>query len=392
MIKVVWLCHFANKEMKDYFQTPHIMEMAPWINNLIEMFKVRNEIELHVVAPNVFTNQDCSFVKENIYYHFFSIRHKFIPKKVNTLIKILFGTNYSHIKYKIKSIIYNINPQLIHLHGAENPYYSAGILYLIGEIPTLTTIQGFIRNTDSLNKESRKRIAVEKEIIQRCNNFGVRTKEMSEIVHSLNPKAKLFFHNYPLTIPKYITTNESTFDIIFFARVCKDKGIEDLLKALIQVKIEKPQISLHIIGPVRKSYKDYLNNIIKSYGLESNVVWVGFLENQQEIFKYAVNARICVLPTYHDIIPGTIIESMYMKLPVVAYAVGGIPELNEEEETVLLVEKKNIPFLANSIVKLLNNENGRRTMAEKAYCYALKKFNNSNVVADLVKAYEQIIN
>jgi hypothetical protein len=34
-IRVVWLCHFANQEMKDFFHTPHLKEMAPWINNLI---------------------------------------------------------------------------------------------------------------------------------------------------------------------------------------------------------------------------------------------------------------------------------------------------------------------------------------------------------------------
>ena len=33
-LKVVWLCHFANQEMQDYFRTPHVKEMAPWINVL----------------------------------------------------------------------------------------------------------------------------------------------------------------------------------------------------------------------------------------------------------------------------------------------------------------------------------------------------------------------
>ena len=56
---------------------------------------------------------------------------------------------------------------------------------------------------------------------------------------------------------------------------------------------------------------------------------LGFLKSQQDIYEHAIHSRIYVLPTYHDIIPGTIIESMFMKLPGIAYAVGGIPELNE---------------------------------------------------------------
>ena len=50
--------------------------------------------------------------------------------------------------------------------------------------------------------------------------------------------------------------------------------------------------------------------------------------------KHAINARICVLPTYHDILPGTILESMFMKLPVIAYDVTGLSELNDKGQSV----------------------------------------------------------
>ncbi len=56
-IKVVWLCHFASTEIKEYFKTPEVKEMAPWIFNLIALFQESNEIDLHVVAPNIFTNK-----------------------------------------------------------------------------------------------------------------------------------------------------------------------------------------------------------------------------------------------------------------------------------------------------------------------------------------------
>lgn len=396
-MKVVWLCHFANQEMKEYFHAPRLNEFAPWISRLIALFKNDNALELHVVSPNVYTNKDCSFIKDGITFHFY--KHIPIPsnnlflKKVHSVLGIDYRTNLFWIKHKIVNIVTHVNPDIIHLHGAENPYYSAGILPLFCQYPVITTIQGFVRHTSAIDKATKLRIRIEEEIIRRCKHFGTRTAEMNKEVSGINQDAKFYFHNYPLTKPEFIKdeTVNSEFDIIYFARICKDKGIEDLLKAVYLVKKEKPDASLHIIGAVGNSYKRYLLHMIKELNIENNVKFLGFLETQQDVYKHCMKARICVLPTYQDIIPGTIIESMLMKLPVIAYAVGGIPDLNIRKETVVLVEKKNISQLAEKILFLLNDNQKYNILAKNAYDFAKEKFNNKHVKEDILKAYYQIM-
>jgi len=141
-VKVVWLCHFANQEMKDYFNTPHVNEFAPWINNLIALFTAQKEIKLHIVAPNVFTNKDHHTVIDGINYHFY--KHIPIPgyiklfKKAHSFLRFENITNFTFTKYKIQKIIDSIQPDLIHLHGAENPYYSAGFLKVADYYPNLS--------------------------------------------------------------------------------------------------------------------------------------------------------------------------------------------------------------------------------------------------------------
>ena len=81
-----------------------------------------------------------------------------------------------------------------------------------------------------------------------------------------------------------------------------------------------------------------------------------------DVFKEAIKAKICVLPTYYDVIPGTIIESMFMKIPVVAYAVGGIPTLNDNVETVRLVDKYDINGLAKEPKSIGSAESGGISM------------------------------
>jgi glycosyltransferase involved in cell wall biosynthesis len=392
-MKVVWLCHFANQEMKDHFKTPKLHEMSPWIGLLIGIFQYRLDIELHIVAPNIFTNRDCSFVKKGIHYHFYPLRLKLIPKKVNTLFKMSFGANYHFVQRKIVEIIDQIKPDIIHLHGAENPHYSSGILPLIDKYPILTTIQGFIRNSSVTNRDIRNKTKIEEEIIKKTKHFGIRTDDMSKIVLGINPSASLHFHNYPVAKPKVLKDNigkDEPIDCLFFARVCKDKGIEDLLSAIAILKNENPEISLSVIGDTSNSYLSYLKKTCVDLKIENNVKFLGFIETQDEIYSHALKAKMCVLPTHHDIIPGTIIESMYMKLPVVAYAVGGIPELNLKETTLSLVEKHNINQLAERICQLLKNVELRKTLSEKAYVIANERFNNI-VMPNILRAYQDVL-
>lgn len=393
-MKVVWLCHFVNQDMKECFNTLNLKEFAPWIDNLIKLFN-NTDIELHIVAPNIFhNNKDTLLKKEGITYHFYKYSIINLNKRLNRIIYsiLCYITNYFWIKHKIINCINKINPDIIHLHGAENPYYSAGILPLIDKYPVLTTIQGFISHTSVKNRLIKQRIKIEEEIINKCKYFGTRTENMNREILKINPKATLFFHNYPVTIPLFIKKKEEyhEFDIVFFARVCKDKGIEDLLKAVYLVKKYKHDVSLHIIGATGNSYKQVLFDLINELNIKDNVIFLGFMTTQQDIYKHCIKARMCVLPTYHDIIPGTVIESMLMKLPVIAYAVGGIPYINSKKENIVLVEKQNISQLADKILLLLNDSQKCNQLAESAYSFAIRNFNNDYVKKDILKAYSQI--
>ena len=398
-LKIVWLCHFSNQEMKEYFNVTTEPEFAPWINLLIQLFKERKDIEIHIIAPNVFNNKDCNFEKNGIHYYFYKINPLPINNRylnrIYTILKIDINTNYIWIKNKIGKNIHKINPDLIHLNGAENPYYSAGILPLIDKYPTLVTIQGFIRNEETnINSNIKNRVKIEETIIKKASHFGVRTDEMNKIILQINPEATLHFHSYPYQIPKIIKSNigdNEPIDCLFFGRVCRDKGIEDLLLAISIAKKENPSISLVVIGGISTKYVSFLKKICSELGIEKNVQFLGFLPTQEDIYKYAVQAKMCVLPTFHDTIPGTIIESMFMKLPVVAYAVGGIPEINRTEENIVLVEKRNVKQLSEKIIQLLNNVELRKTLAEKSFVDAYQRF-DKDVCNDIMSAYNKILN
>ena len=82
---------------------------------------------------------------------------------------------------------------------------------------------------------------------------------------------------------------------------------------------------------------------------------------------------------------------MFLKLPVIAYGVGGLPELNEKQISIELVELKNVKALAERMIHLYRNEKERQSLADKGFAYAENRFNNADVVKAILNAYNQVL-
>jgi glycosyltransferase involved in cell wall biosynthesis len=389
-IRVVWICHFSTQEIQDILRpTVRCSDFAPWIYHLIRLIEAQSDIELHIVAPHANIVMDQHFELRGVHYHFFcaslplrGISFRGFGHCVNWFNYVF---QFYFIRKKIGTLVTSITPDIIHLHGAENAYYSSSILQFKTRWPVLITIQGFISHSTDRSVSSRQRIWYEKRIIQRFNHFGVRTRTMGDDIRKINPKAILHWHRYPIK-HTYPIEMAKRFDVVFFARLSKDKGITDLLRALSILRGKKPGIRACIIGvgriaQLRKQYADLIGN----------VTWAGSLPTQEDVHHIVSAAKVSVLPTYHDIIPGTIIESMFLKLPVVAYDVGSIHEVNDHEEIITLVKKGDVEGLAKAILNLLNDEGRQKEIAEKGYKRACEMFSNDKIVADLLRAYREVI-
>jgi glycosyltransferase involved in cell wall biosynthesis len=388
-LRIAWICHFSNAEIQNIFH-PGIKtnESAPWITQLAKLFENETCIELHIIAPDSHISGYKQFSLRNIHYHFFNPNISIFGYGLLDMFNLNIRTGYPFNKAFIGYIVNKkIKPDLIHLHGAENAYYSSSIFQFRKRYPVLITIQGFLsKSIVEIDYSLKKRIEVEKRILSSFKHFGFRTKTMGQDIRSFNPSAILHWHCYPFEEITPIET-EKKYDIVFFARVCKDKGMDDLLKAVSIIKPKMPEVKLCVIGGGSSEYI----NMADQLGISDNVYWAGFLPTQKEVHKMAPFAKISVLPTYHDIISGTIIESLFLKLPVVAYSVGSIPEVNDKEEYITLVAKGDVSGLAEKILWLLSNPEVMKYKSEKAYIRAVEMFDNSNITEDLLNAYTNVI-
>ena len=105
------------------------------------------------------------------------------------------------------------------------------------------------------------------------------------------------------------------------------KGTHILVKAVAKVKKAYGNaFTLLIVGKLGpKSYRDYVEELVRGLGLVDNVKVLGYVENKLLPLLYNV-ADITVTPSYSEGAPLVIPESLACGTPVVATDVGGNPE------------------------------------------------------------------
>lgn len=393
-MKVVWLCHFANENIARKIGVNSGMDFAPWISELIKLFTNKNDVKLYIVAPNYYNNKNLSFQIDNVNIYLFKYKLPLLSRRADNL-----SLNYVISRKSVKNIINEIKPDLIHLHGSENPIYSAAVIPLMHKYPVLVTIQGFVslssKRSNLISQFIRwNRIRFERKINSKASFFTITTNDGLKTLKTFTKTAKIYQDHYPTTKPDVSSLDfpNKIYDIAYYARISKDKGIEDLIEAIRILKKTRPSINAIIIGGGSKPYTAQIETLIQSLDLNNNINFAGFLPSQQDVFKLAAQARVYVLPTYFDGLPGSIREAMFMSIPVVAYAVGGIPSLNEEKECITLVEKQNINELVEKIELVLDNTERTNNLVENAYEVITDKYDNGKIYINLLTIYKDILN
>lgn len=392
-LKIVWICHFANEEIQGKLPLwKKTDEFASWIPNVIKGLELRDDIELHVISPHEYLKHQFSLVSNNVCYHFIPYGIPIIHRHWPTIFRYDIFTDFSFFRGRVKNLIREIHPDLINLIGAENAYYSSSIFDFKGKYPILITIQGFIsqmKRALTLTSPLSKRIEIEERILGEFNFFAGE-QDSSTYISSFNKNYAFYRLYFPVneSLIFEIEDKEKRYDCIYYGRLSKEKGVEDFIKVIAELKVEIPKVKAIIIGP---GNSEFYKSFAKDLGCLENIDFGGFVNTQKELFAIVKSARVFLAPPYFERLSSTIREAMYLKVPIVAYATGGIPYVNEFGENILMVETGNYRAMAEKTMYLLKNEYKRIELAEKASDYAKQEYSLQINTGRLIDAYKKII-
>ena len=138
--------------------------------------------------------------------------------------------------------------------------------------------------------------------------------------------------------------DDEKFTILYAGRLTKEKGVGILLDALVEL----PKAVLRIAG--KGTYKEELEEKIKSLNLEDRVEFLGFL-GREELKKEYQKASILAVPSQGiEGIPQVCLEAMANYLPVVATDSGGTAEFFTD--AAIIVPKGKPEKIVETIVRL----------------------------------------
>jgi glycosyltransferase involved in cell wall biosynthesis len=160
------------------------------------------------------------------------------------------------------------------------------------------------------------------------------------------------------------------------ARLEVEKGHPTLLEAWPRVLASVPDAHLLVVG--EGSQREALEAQARSLGLLGAQPSVTFTGRRDDVPAVTAALDVAVLPSYREAQGLSILEAMALARPVVASAVGGIPEMIEAGRTGLLVPPKDPDRLADAIVRLITDHpyadtlgKAGRDLVEERFCAEL---------------------
>ena len=144
---------------------------------------------------------------------------------------------------------------------------------------------------------------------------------------------------------------ERPLNVLTVANMNPRKGYLEYLVAIERVLHEMPNVNFFFVG--RDDMNGRVQSAISERGLNNRVHCLGF---QQDISISMRSARMLVVPSlWNEGCPTSVLEAMSYGLPVVGYALDGIPELVRDQKDGLLVPIADTKLLALSIINLLRD-------------------------------------
>jgi glycosyltransferase involved in cell wall biosynthesis len=176
--------------------------------------------------------------------------------------------------------------------------------------------------------------------------------------------------------------------ILSVGRLSREKGHADLVRALGHLAETSPGLKFKAVivgdGPERAS----LEAESASLGLKGRVVFAG---HANDVRPFYAAADCMALPSHSEGSPLALLEAMAAGLPVVATAVGGVPEVAADGETALLVRARDPRAFASALARVLSDETLARSLAANASARVASDFSPEARARALVEFYAGLV-
>lgn len=234
-----------------------------------------------------------------------------------------------------------------------------------------------------LSDKGRKRL---EDVFAKADAVIVLTSFWENFFAQIVDKKKIVVIPNGVNLPQMSNGKHGTHKLLFLGRICKEKGVEELLETVVGLSQKYQDIQLYLGG----IFEDEDLKVLAEQNPEI-VTLLGWVEGREKE-KYLKLCDIFVLPSYFEGQPVSVLEAMSYACCVVASRVGGIPQMIEDDESGLLVEPGNKISLKKALIKVLEDEKLCTKLGMAAREKAREEFSIDQSMEKLLSLYGKVWN
>ena len=180
------------------------------------------------------------------------------------------------------------------------------------------------------------------------------------------------------------------FTVGYFARICPEKGLHQLIQAFRILHGRRPNTRLKAGGYLGKRDQKYFAQVRKAAKpLGSAFQYIGSPAGRGEKIDFLNSLDLLSVPTVYQEPKGLyVLEALANGVPVVQPGHGAFPELIETTGGGILVEPDNAEELADALEKLMDAPQQRTKLAEAGYANVRKIYNPKSMAEKTLAIFE----
>lgn len=228
-------------------------------------------------------------------------------------------------------------------------------------------------------------IVVSREIEAAMLKAGIAKDRIDLIYNAVDVDAALIKDNRQRLLENYHLPADAVI-CLAAGRLAWAKAHDDLVRAVAQVHEWKTSLVCLIAGEGELQAR--LIEQIAELGMQEKVFLLGHL-NHDELLSTLKACDVYVMPSRTEGTPVALLEAAALGKPIVASAVGGIPELVTNGEHALLVPAGDVNSLAAALAKLIDEPQLAAALAAKAMQRVVAQFSLVSQVRATALAYQK---
>ena len=313
---------------------------------------------------------------------------RIISQDLNSKINNLRTPNLSKIKY-VKSLpilrktIKDFKPEIIHAHYAS----SYGILgMLTGFKPFILSVWGSdISHFPYKNSVNRWLIRL---VIKKATKICSTSNFMKKIIENEYNRLDVEVIPFGVDVNRFKPTKKlnKSFTVGTIKSIENHNGIDCLVNAAkIVIREYKKNINFLIVGD--GSLKNELQQKTKELKLDNNIQFVDHVMHQN-VYDYYKKLSVFIAVSKRESFGVSVLEAASCGIPAITSNIGGLKEVNLNNETGIVINHDDPVKLAESIVLLSKKDKLRLEMGQRARERVVKYFNWNESVSQMIKVYK----